>query len=240
MSAGVLEWRSDSWPSVGRTRDWRRRQRLRRRSASSCLQRRSRPAVAAGQMAPPTLAYSTGHRTPAAVAAGLARDDRGAAGLSARRPAGCLPAGHPGRRPISSATQSGAALSLTWNLPVSPSRTGVRLEVGSVDGRADLFMLDLPANQQAFSATAPPGSYFARVRALAGVATSMTTPDVSFAAGHSRRPARFHRDQPTDRASPSPGTRHRRARRHATNSRPAPPKAAATSARSVLPERPRR
>ena len=59
----------------------------------------------------------------------------------------------------------------------------MRLEVGSAAGRADLFTLDLPANQQAFSATAPPGSYFARVRALAGVASSMTTPDVTFAVG---------------------------------------------------------
>jgi hypothetical protein len=146
-------------------------------------------AVAAGQLAPPTLAYSTttGRRLPWRPSA---------PGMIAVQPdclltaAGCLPRAIPAPTDLQ-ATQSGAALALTWNLPASPARTGVRLEVGSVDGRADLFMLDLPANQQAFSATAPPGSYFARVRALAGVATSMTTPDVSFAVGTAAAPLDF-------------------------------------------------
>jgi hypothetical protein len=79
--------------------------------------------------------------------------------------------------------QSGPAISLAWQLPASPLRTGVRLEVGSLAGQADLGILDLPADQEAFSAAAPPGRYFARARALAGAATSLTTPDVSFAVG---------------------------------------------------------
>jgi hypothetical protein len=80
-------------------------------------------------------------------------------------------------------TQAGAAVSLRWTLPPSPARTGVRLEVGTAEGRTDLLAVDLPATQTGFSAGAPSGKYFVRVRALAGLATSLTTPDVSFAVG---------------------------------------------------------
>jgi hypothetical protein len=146
-------------------------------------------AVAAGQLAPPTLAYSTttGRRLPWRPSA---------PGMIAVQPdclltaAGCLPRAIPAPTDLH-VTQSGAALALSWALPASPARTGVRLEVGSRDGRADLYTLDLPANQQAFSATVPPGSYFARVRALAGVAGSITTPDVSFAVGRAAAPLDF-------------------------------------------------
>ena len=136
-------------------------------------------AVAAGQITPLTLAYSlaTGRRLPWRPAS---------SGMIAVQPdcllttGGCLPAAIAGPTDLQ-LTQSGASLAFTWNLPVSPSRTGVRLEVGSVEGRADLFNLDLPANQQSYSVVAPPGRFFARVRAVAGAATSLTTPDVSFA-----------------------------------------------------------
>jgi hypothetical protein len=80
-------------------------------------------------------------------------------------------------------TQSGPAIGLDWQLPSSPARTGVRIEVGSADGRADLGVIDLPPDQQTFTASAPPGRYFARMRALAGAATSLPTADVSFAVG---------------------------------------------------------
>ncbi len=144
-------------------------------------------AVAAGQLTARTLAYSTttGRRLPWRPTV---------AGMIAVLPdcllttLDCLP------RAVAAPTdlrvvQAAASISFTWTLPVSPARTGVRLEVGSVEGRADLFSLDLPAGQQSFAASAPRGRYFGRVRALAGAATSLTTPDVSFAVGPPDVPA---------------------------------------------------
>ena len=138
-------------------------------------------AVAAGQLAPLTLAYSTasGRRLPWRPTSG---------GMVAVQPdclltiGGCLPAAVPAPTDPH-VVQSGAAITLTWGLPPAPARSGVRLEVGRTAGGADLISFDLPANQQAFSVNAPAGSYFARVRGLAGTATSRTTPDVSFAVG---------------------------------------------------------
>jgi hypothetical protein len=138
-------------------------------------------AVAAGQITPGLVVYSpaTGRRLPWQPAAG---------GMIAVQPdcfltvEGCLPRAIPAPTDLQ-VTQSGATLAFNWTLPAAPSRTGVRLEVGTVAGRADLIAIDLPADRQTFSAAAPPGRYFARVRALAGVATSPTTPDVSFAVG---------------------------------------------------------
>ena len=139
-----------------------------------------RPTVG-GQRTSFTVAFSTttGHRLPW-------RPQQ--SGLFAVLPdcllvtAGCLP-------PTTAApsavrvTQTGAAISLAWNLPASPSRTAVRLEVGTVEGRADLVTLDLPATQTSFTAAVPPGQYFARVRAIAGSTSSESSDDVSFAVG---------------------------------------------------------
>jgi hypothetical protein len=144
-------------------------------------------AIAAGQLTSPTLAYSitTGRRLPWRPSV---------FGMVAVLPdclltqAGCLPAAIPAPADLRVA-QSDASLSFNWTLPASPARTGVRFEVGSVAGRADLATIDLPASQQSFSVTAPPGRYFARVRALAGAAASLTTPDVSFAVGPPSVPA---------------------------------------------------
>jgi hypothetical protein len=143
--------------------------------------------VAAGQLVPAMLVYSgtTGQRLPWRPTT---------LGLAAVLPdclltaGGCLPPSVPAPTNLQ-LTQSGAAVSLAWTLPPSPARRGVRLEVGSVEGRADLLTLDLPADQATFSAAAPPGSYFVRIRALAGFATSHTTPDVSFAVGPPGVPA---------------------------------------------------
>lgn len=78
---------------------------------------------------------------------------------------------------------SGATVTLDWSLPVSPARTGVRVEVGRGEGDTDVTTIDLPADQASLTAPAPPGRYVARVRALAGTATSLPTADVSFAVG---------------------------------------------------------
>jgi hypothetical protein len=138
-------------------------------------------AVAAGQITPVLVAYdpSTGRRVawrPAVNGMTALQPDCLLTGL------GCLPRAVPAPTALQ-LTQSGAAISLDWQLPASPARTGVRIEVGSAAGQADLGILDLPADQQFFSAAAPPGRYFARVRALAGAATSLPTADVSVAVG---------------------------------------------------------
>jgi hypothetical protein len=137
--------------------------------------------VAAGQLVPALVVYSgtSGERLPWRPAT---------LGLAAVLPdclltsGGCLLPAVPAPTHLQ-VTQSGAAVRLDWTLPPSPARSGVRLEVGSVEGRADLLTLDLPADQTTFSAAAPAGSYFARVRALAGLATSLSTSDVSMAVG---------------------------------------------------------
>lgn len=95
---------------------------------------------------------------------------------------GCLSRAEPAPSGLQVA-QSGAVTTLSWTLPASSARTGVRVEFGATEGRADLATIDLPAAQSSFTVTAPPGSYFARVRALAASAASLTTPDVSFAVG---------------------------------------------------------
>ncbi|MGD9903343.1 MAG: hypothetical protein AB7U83_07715, partial [Vicinamibacterales bacterium] len=139
------------------------------------------PAVAAGQLTASTLVWSTatGRRLPWRPTA---------PGMLAAAPdclltvSGCLPPAVPAPTDLAVA-QSGATVTLTWQLPPSPTRTGVRLEVGTVEGLADLLAIDLPPSQQSFSAVAPPGRYAVRVRALAGVATSLTSADVTFAVG---------------------------------------------------------
>ena len=97
-----------------------------------------------------------------------------------------------------------ARVTLQWTPPAAaPARSGVRLEVGSAEeGRADLYQIDLPATQTSFMATAPAGSYFARVRSLAGGRVSMSTPDVSFAVGPPDVPA-----APLDVTGVTEGTR---------------------------------
>jgi hypothetical protein len=146
-------------------------------------------AIAAGQVTPLLLAYSTatGRRLPWRPTPRVMLTLQSDCLFTGD---GCLPPAIPAPTDLQ-VTQSGASLSLAWSLPASPARTGVRLEVGSAEGRADLFNLNLPANQTSFSAVAPRGSYFARVRALAGADTSMSTPDVTFAVGAAAAPLDF-------------------------------------------------
>ena len=141
----------------------------------------------------PTRAVVTGQITPGLVVFSPATGRRlpwraSASAMTALLPdclltdAGCLPRSVPAPTDLQ-VTQSDGTVAFAWQLPAAPTRTGVRLEVGTVAGRADLITIDFPPDQQSFSTPAPPGRYFARVRALAGAATSPTTPDVSFAVG---------------------------------------------------------
>jgi hypothetical protein len=144
-------------------------------------------AIAAGQLSPLLLAYSTatGRRVPWRPTPHTMLSLQPDCLLTND---GCLTPAVPAPTGLQ-VTQSGASIAFTWTLPLSPARTGVRLEVGTASGRADLYNIDLPASQQEFSAIAPSGRFFARVRALAGAATSPTTPDVSFAVGPPSVPA---------------------------------------------------
>lgn len=81
------------------------------------------------------------------------------------------------------ASVTGANVELSWTLPVDPARTAVRLEVGSAEEQADLYVVDLPADRVTFSAPAPAGRYVARVLSVAGATLSLPTGDVSFVVG---------------------------------------------------------
>lgn len=143
--------------------------------------------VAAGQVTPTTLAYSmaSGRRLPWRPAL---------QGMVAVTPdcflaaVGCFPATDAAPSDLHVAL-AGANVTLSWTLPSSTARTGVRLEFGRTEGRADLLTVDLPAGQQSFTAAALPGSYFARVRGVAGDRTTHTTADVSFAVPSPDAPA---------------------------------------------------
>ncbi|MGE3889598.1 MAG: hypothetical protein AB7H81_24490, partial [Vicinamibacterales bacterium] len=145
-----------------------------------------RPFVS-GQTTPHNIVFSplTGRRLPWRPAAfgwsGMMADCMLVAG-------GCL------RPAISSPTdlvaeQSGTSITLRWTLPTDgPPRSAIRLEVGSAAGRTDLLRLDLAPDSSSYTAAAPSGSYFARVRSLAGIDESLPTPDVSFAVGRPAAP----------------------------------------------------
>ncbi len=102
---------------------------------------------------------------------------------------GCLPraVSAPGNLRVQ---QDGATVTLDWTAPAGgPARSGVRLEVGTAEGQANLGTLDLPAAQTSITAPLPAGHYFARVRSLAGAVSSLPTADVSFAVGPPNVPA---------------------------------------------------
>lgn len=82
-----------------------------------------------------------------------------------------------------SASVNASTLTLQWTLPPSTARTGLRLEFGSLEGRRDLYQVDLPATQTSFTSPAPPGRYVARVRSLDGTVAGPPSDDVSFAVG---------------------------------------------------------
>jgi len=81
------------------------------------------------------------------------------------------------------ASVAASTLTLQWTLPVSTARTGLRLEFGSLEGRRDLYQVDLPATATTFTSAAPPGRYVARVRSLDGAVPGPPSDDVSFAVG---------------------------------------------------------
>jgi hypothetical protein len=95
---------------------------------------------------------------------------------------GCLPRSPAPPTGLQVAQASGTT-TLSWTLPASSARTGVRLEVSATEGLPPLLSLDLPAHQTSLTATVPPGHYAVRVRTLEGVVASTPTADVTFSAG---------------------------------------------------------
>ena len=65
----------------------------------------------------------------------------------------------------------------------------MRVDVGRREGGSDLGSFSLPADATTIGGQVPPGSYFARVRAMSPMSTSLPTADVSFAVGPPDRPA---------------------------------------------------
>ena len=139
------------------------------------------PVRAGGQAASPILAFST--------TTGQRRAWRhGESGLVAVTPdcvvaiGGCLP--RTSAPPANlTASVNASTLTVQWTLPPSAARTGLHLEFGSLEGRRDLYQVDLPASQTSFTSPAPPGRYVARVRSLDGAVAGPPSDDVSFAVG---------------------------------------------------------
>ncbi|MDH4066070.1 MAG: fibronectin type III domain-containing protein, partial [Acidobacteriota bacterium] len=74
--------------------------------------------------------------------------------------------GAPGRPLSLSASGTGSAVNLRWNAPTSGgSPTGYTIEAGSAPGLSDLAVLTT-GNQTTLATTAPPGTYYVRVRAV--------------------------------------------------------------------------
>jgi predicted phage tail protein len=61
-------------------------------------------------------------------------------------------------------TLNGRVVSLTWSAP--GNLTGLQLEVGSAPGVTNLAVFQLDPTSSGFSANAPPGTYYVRLRAM--------------------------------------------------------------------------
>ncbi len=98
---------------------------------------------------------------------------------------GCSGAPSPPTRLV--AAVSGSTVTLTWT--ASPELVAsYTLEAGSRDGAADLARVAIPGDRTTFSAEAPPGTYFVRVRADTSCGPSGPTPDAWFTVGQGPLP----------------------------------------------------
>lgn len=71
----------------------------------------------------------------------------------------------PGRPTGLSASGSGSTVNLQWTPPPGNAHSGFVIEAGSAPGRSDLAALPI-GNVTSFSTSAPPGTYYVRVRAV--------------------------------------------------------------------------
>jgi predicted phage tail protein len=86
--------------------------------------------------------------------------------------------GAPERPTSLSASGAGAAVSLRWFAPTSgPPPSGYVIEAGSAPGLANLATLQV-SDVLSFSTTAPPGTYYVRVRAVNGRGASQPSNEI--------------------------------------------------------------
>ncbi|MCC7124277.1 MAG: fibronectin type III domain-containing protein [Acidobacteria bacterium] len=72
----------------------------------------------------------------------------------------------PGAPTTLTSSVSGLSTSLSWMAPASGGAIGsYQLEAGSAPDRADLATVSLPSGTTSYAATAPPGTYYVRVKA---------------------------------------------------------------------------
>ncbi len=82
-----------------------------------------------------------------------------------------------------SAELAGPVVTLRWNAPLFATPTGYVLEAGSASGAANIANVGLGPDATAFSAAAPPGTYFVRVRAANGCGQSVPSAEVFVTVG---------------------------------------------------------
>ena len=87
---------------------------------------------------------------------------------------GCTPA------PVSlTATVNGSIVTLAWSIPPnSPPPAQYAIEAGDAPGRSNLALISVPGADPRFTAQAPPGTYFVRVRAVNACGTSTGSNEV--------------------------------------------------------------
>ncbi|MEZ5286338.1 MAG: PQQ-binding-like beta-propeller repeat protein [Vicinamibacterales bacterium] len=78
---------------------------------------------------------------------------------------------------------AGADVTLTWLPPPFTTIAYYVVEAGSVPGAANLARLAVPGDTPSLSVTAPPGSYYVRVRGVNGCGTGPASPDVRLTVG---------------------------------------------------------
>lgn len=89
--------------------------------------------------------------------------------------------------PTLTVTTSGAVVTISWTTVVGA--TGYTLQAGTSAGASNIASVPLPATQTLVVVTAPPGTYFLRVRATAGPITGPFSNEVAVTVGATPPPA---------------------------------------------------
>jgi hypothetical protein len=77
------------------------------------------------------------------------------------------------------ATVAGSSVTLSWTAPLTASETSYRLEAGSASGLSDLASVSTGSTATSYSASGvAPGTYYVRVKAISGDATSAPSNEV--------------------------------------------------------------
>lgn len=80
------------------------------------------------------------------------------------------------------ATVGGSSVTFTWT-PPSPPPSAYILEAGSATGAANLAVVSLPGTLTTFTAAAPAGTFFVRLRSSSATAVSAPSNEVTFTIG---------------------------------------------------------